>query len=133
MFVSELMSRVVADMRPEGLPTIAELAEMTTSELENLLSQQIAIIKVFRRAADATLSSLRFQMESVQAEIADAKPELPPDPPPGHLPPPIAPRPPNPGLTEKQKQFRKRFGCVPFQNKVAIVRPRRPPFHFGLL
>jgi hypothetical protein len=73
MLKSDLMRAVVREHLPQGLPTDEGLEEMSVGELEKLLSQQTAIIEVFRREATANIARLRVQMDSLQSQApADA-------------------------------------------------------------
>jgi hypothetical protein len=132
MFVSDLMRSVVADVRPEGLPPDNVLLHMTDFQLEELLSQQIAIINIFRHAASSTVSSLRLQMEALQADCnaSAQKPLVKAIPSSGLQVPSASSLPTNAVLQAKQKDFQRRFGPA-FHNRYLCVKSRRPPFRFG--
>jgi hypothetical protein len=104
---------------------------MTGLQLEELRSQQIAIIDMFRREAGATVSRLKLQMVALQAETNANNPGalLPASTGRRHRP--IQPRP-VPALAANratQKAFQRRFGHF-LPAKFLLVKPRRPPFRF---
>lgn len=134
MILSDLMSSVISEIRPSGLPDEAEMDNMTDAQIKALHAEQSEIIRVFRARAEIQISLLREQMDNLLA-ISNNKTGVPKltitSPSAKNLPKICEPRTArNPTEPRNPNPRTKQIAQIPHTPRIPkpAFRPRKPPF-----